>query len=111
MQVTVRLMPNPKNLQKPERTLMATLSVLGWLESGKAPQRFKNDPSEALLEKAKQVTALYAENLRTEIERLKQFITTRQQQRSQKGQQITEAILELERQYKFIMEYDAASSS
>lgn len=108
IQIGYRFFPNPNNPKKPEPTLTATLSVLGWIASGKAPQSIKENPSIALLNKPNEVTAVYVENLRVEMERLKQFIPTKQDQRTSAGQIITFENIDLQRQFDFFMQYDSA---
>ncbi|MFQ5929846.1 MAG: hypothetical protein ACE5MK_09100 [Acidobacteriota bacterium] len=110
IQIAYRFFPNPNNPKKPEPTLTATLSVLGLIASGKAPESIKENPSKALLNKPNEVTAVYVETLRVEIERLKPFIQTKQDQRTPAGQIITLENIDLQRQFDFFMQYDSAKS-
>lgn len=107
IRTAARLLKNPTNPQKPEPTLIANLSVLGYIASGKDPGFIENNLSRVLLQKPIHVVALYVEKLRTEIEHLREFVKTRKQQRTPMGQLITVGIIELERQHDFILKYDA----
>lgn len=102
-----RFLRNPTNPQKPEPTLIANLSVLGYIASGKDEGSIEKDLPKVLLQKPMRVVATYVENLSTEMEHLGEFIKTRKQQRTSMGWDITLGIVELKHQYDFIMKFDA----
>jgi len=99
-----KLLGNPKNPEKPEETLIANLSLLGYIASSKDPKATEEKilaipiPTEDLLD-------FYIRRVKTRIERLKEFIKTRKQQRTNMGGRITSGVIELEHQYKLLAKY------
>jgi len=102
-----RFVRNPANPQKPEPTVIANLSVMGCIASGRNEGFIEKDLLKVLLQKPMRVVAEYVERLEAEIEHLKEFIKTRKQQRTPTGWDITLGIVELKHQYNFIMKFDA----
>jgi len=99
-----KLLGNPKNPEKPEETLIANLSLLGYIASSKDPKATEEKilaipiPTEDLLD-------FYIRRVKTRIERLKEFIKTRKQQRTNMGGRITSGVIELEHQFKLLAKH------
>lgn len=102
-----RFLRNPANPQKPEPTVIANLSVMGCIASGRNEGFIEKDLLKVLLQKPMRVVAEYVERLEAEIEHLKEFIKTRKQQRTRMGWDITLGIVDLEHQCNLFMKYDA----
>jgi hypothetical protein len=103
-----RLLPNPIRQSQPEPTWIANLTVAGFIASTAeetAKEFVKDNASKALLEKPADVVVVYLLKLREEMERLKQFIQTKKEQRDPERHYVTLTILELQRQHDLIMKY------
>jgi hypothetical protein len=103
-----RLLPNPIRKSQPEPTWTANLTVAGFVASTAeetAKEFVKNNLSKALLEKPTDVVIAYLLKLREEMERLKQFIQTKKEQRDPERHYITLTILELQRQHDLIRKH------
>lgn len=103
-----RLLPNPIRKSQPEPTWIANLTVAGLVASTAeetAKKFVKKNLSKALLEKPTDIVITYLLKLTEEMERLKQFIQTKKEQRDPERHYITLTILELQRQYDLIRKY------
>ncbi len=99
-----RLLGNPKNPEKPEETLIANLSLLGYIASSKDPKATE-ERILAILIPTEDLLDFYIRRLKTRIERLKEFTKTRKPQRTNMGGRITSGVIELEHQFKLLAKH------